>query len=118
MGADTMRLYILFCGPPERDIEWNDEAVEGCYRFLNRIWRFYEARTDVLAKPAAGRIDDASLTPAERELFRKTHQTLTACRRISATIPLQYGHQRAYGAQQHAGAIRRRTRGIRQQAAV
>jgi hypothetical protein len=39
MGADTMRLYILFCGPPERDIEWNDESVEGCYRFLNRVWR-------------------------------------------------------------------------------
>ena len=68
-----MRLYILFLAPPERDSEWNDESVEGCYRFLNRVWRFYEARTDILAKPAGGSIDEAKLTPAERELFRKTH---------------------------------------------
>jgi leucyl-tRNA synthetase len=73
MGADTMRLYILFCGPPERDIEWNDESVEGCYRFLNRVWRFFEAHADLLATPAGGRIDDAGLAPAERALFRKTH---------------------------------------------
>ncbi len=38
-GADTARLFILFAAPPERDLEWNDTAVEGCYRFLNRIWR-------------------------------------------------------------------------------
>ncbi len=76
MGADTMRLYILFCGPPERDIEWNDESVEGCYRFLNRVWRVYEANEAVLATPFAGPVNAAALTPAERELFRKTHQTI------------------------------------------
>jgi len=76
MGADTMRLYILFCGPPERDIEWNDESVEGCYRFLNRVWRFYEARADILARPGGAAIDEKSLTPDERALFRKTHQTI------------------------------------------
>ncbi len=38
-GADTVRLYTLFMGPPERDAEWNDQAVEGCYRFLGRFWR-------------------------------------------------------------------------------
>jgi leucyl-tRNA synthetase len=73
MGADTMRLYILFCGPPERDTEWNDESVEGCYRFLNRIWRFYEVHSDLLATPSSGMRDDAGLTDAERVLFRKTH---------------------------------------------
>jgi leucyl-tRNA synthetase len=76
MGADTMRLYILFCGPPERDTEWSDEAVEGCYRFLNRVWRFYEARAHVLAKPASGRVDHDVLSGPERELLRKTHQTI------------------------------------------
>jgi leucyl-tRNA synthetase len=73
MGADTMRLYILFCGPPERDIEWNDDSVEGCYRFLNRVWRFYEVHAGILATPSGGSIDEAALTPAERALFRKTH---------------------------------------------
>ena len=38
-GSDTARLFILFAAPPERDLEWNDAAVEGCYRFLNRVWR-------------------------------------------------------------------------------
>ncbi|MZQ76009.1 MAG: leucine--tRNA ligase [Peptoclostridium sp.] len=38
-GADTARLFILFAAPPERDLEWSDQAVEGCYRFINRIWR-------------------------------------------------------------------------------
>ena len=76
MGADTMRLYILFCGPPERDIEWNDESVEGCYRFLNRVWRVYEANDSVLAQPWRGALRPQELTPAERDLFRKTHQTI------------------------------------------
>jgi leucyl-tRNA synthetase len=80
MGADTMRLYILFCGPPERDIEWSDESVEGSYRFLNRVWRFHEARADVLAAPFTGTVDYAKLTGPERDLFRKTHQTIRRVR--------------------------------------
>jgi leucyl-tRNA synthetase len=38
-GADTMRVFILFAAPPERDLEWSDKGVEGSYRFLNRVWR-------------------------------------------------------------------------------
>ena len=38
-GADTARLFILFASPPERDLEWSDQGVEGAYRFLNRVWR-------------------------------------------------------------------------------
>lgn len=40
-GADTARLFILFAAPPERDLEWSDQGVEGCFRFLNRLWRLY-----------------------------------------------------------------------------
>jgi leucyl-tRNA synthetase len=76
MGADTMRLYILFCGPPERDIEWNDESVEGCYRFLNRVWRVYETHADILAEPLQETVHADALDDAERDLFRKTHQTI------------------------------------------
>ena len=38
-GADTARLFILSDSPPERDLDWSDEGVEGCYKFLNRVWR-------------------------------------------------------------------------------
>ncbi|MBI2339144.1 MAG: leucine--tRNA ligase [Deltaproteobacteria bacterium] len=38
-GADTARLFVLFASPPERDLEWSDQGVEGCFRFLNRVWR-------------------------------------------------------------------------------
>jgi leucyl-tRNA synthetase len=42
MGADTERVYTLFLGPPEDEVEWNDEAVSGAYRFLNRVWRILQ----------------------------------------------------------------------------
>jgi len=38
-GADTARLFILFAAPPERELDWSDQGVEGSFRFLNRIWR-------------------------------------------------------------------------------
>ncbi len=38
-GADTARLFILFAAPPEKELEWSDQGVEGCYRFLNRVWK-------------------------------------------------------------------------------
>lgn len=38
-GADTARLFILFASPPEKDLEWSDQGVEGCYKFINRVWR-------------------------------------------------------------------------------
>ncbi len=41
-GADTMRLYILFMGPPEKDAEWQDKGLQGCFRFLNRFWNLIE----------------------------------------------------------------------------
>jgi leucyl-tRNA synthetase len=41
-GADTARLFILFASPPDRDLEWSDQGVEGCFKFLNRVWRLSE----------------------------------------------------------------------------
>jgi leucyl-tRNA synthetase len=75
-GADTTRLFILFAAPPERDLDWNDQGVEGCYRFLNRVWRMARrvaAHTahlpDELAAPYAAQ-------GAALALRRKTHQTI------------------------------------------
>ncbi len=76
LGADTMRLYILFSGPPERDIEWNDESVEGCHRFLNRVWRLFCEHNDVIDQSVTGAIKYDTLSESERVLFRKTHWTI------------------------------------------
>ena len=46
-GADTARLFILFAAPPEKDLEWSDEGVEGAYRFLNRLWRLVYTYKDL-----------------------------------------------------------------------
>ena len=73
LGADTMRLYILFSGPPERDIEWNDESVEGCHRFLNRVWRLFCEHNSVMPQSVTGTIEYNTLSEGERVLFRKTH---------------------------------------------
>ena len=74
-GADTVRLYTLFIGPPELDAEWQDAAVQGPYRFLCRLWkRAYDAKSIVPEQDVAVQID--ALTPVERDLYRKLHQTL------------------------------------------
>jgi len=57
-GADTVRIYTLFIGPPEKDAEWNDSAIEGSYRFVNRIWRLYANHAPLL-EGAGGQIGRA-----------------------------------------------------------
>jgi leucyl-tRNA synthetase len=76
-GADTVRLYTLFLGPPEKDAEWNDRAIEGPYRFLRRLWRCVYAHRESLP-PAAdtGAIDLGARTPAAGELVRRTHAAI------------------------------------------
>jgi leucyl-tRNA synthetase len=77
-GADTERLYTLFSGPPDRDAEWNDTAVEGAHRFLNRLWNlviewpFDPAGYDAVCTELAC---DA-LPEGVNALHRKTHQTI------------------------------------------
>ena len=76
-GADTTRLYMLFAAPPEKDLEWSDAGVEGAYRFLGRVYRLVAKHADRLRSVPAGTAPDASaLTPEERRLLRKAHQTL------------------------------------------
>jgi len=67
-GADTVRLYTLFIGPPEKDAEWSDRGVEGAHRFLKRLYRL------VKGAAAAGECADAG--EADRELQRMTHATI------------------------------------------
>jgi len=75
-GADTLRLYTLFIGPPERDVEWSDRGIEGSARFLKRIWhRFYENQ-DLLRASKNLKCDLAKMTGKERDLYRKLHETI------------------------------------------
>ncbi len=72
-GADTVRLFMMFAAPPEQSLEWSDAGVEGAFRFLKRFWRLTATH---LAKGRAGRVDKRSLTPAQRELRCRIHQTI------------------------------------------
>lgn len=74
-GADTLRLYTLFIGPPEMDAEWQDTAIQGPYRFLGRLWRrVWEARDQL--RDAAQVPPLAQLTRGERDLYRRLHATI------------------------------------------
>ncbi|HET7903571.1 MAG TPA: leucine--tRNA ligase [Candidatus Eisenbacteria bacterium] len=77
-GADTVRLYTLFIGPPEKDAEWNDRGVEGGYRFLTRYWKMVQdvAEAHGIAEASGtpvGRHEWATAGPA-RDLRRRVHQ--------------------------------------------
>ena len=74
-GADTARLFILFAAPPERDLEWSDQGVEGAFRFLNRVWRIVGDFADKVAAGTNG-IDTEKLTKEEKDLRRILHVTI------------------------------------------
>jgi leucyl-tRNA synthetase len=75
-GADTTRLFCLFAAPPERDLEWSDQGVEGSYRFLQRVWRL-AARWLPVVKGCQGTPDDPEALSGDfKEVYRKTHATI------------------------------------------
>ena len=72
-GADTVRLFMMFAAPPEQALEWSDDGVQGSFRFLKRFW---SAVTGHAANGQAAAIDADALNGAQKELRRKTHQTI------------------------------------------
>jgi leucyl-tRNA synthetase len=74
-GADTLRLYILFVGPPQDPLDWSDENIAGAHRFLHRVWRLVDRHAEAFAGEPAAKAP-AELPPAARELRRKVHQTI------------------------------------------
>lgn len=74
-GADTARLFILFAAPPERELEWSDQGVEGSFRFLNRIWRIVQAFEAILAQKVT-EYDHSNLSEADKDLRRVLHSSI------------------------------------------
>ena len=85
-GADTLRLFILFASPPEKEFAWNDEGIEGCYRFMNRIWVIMNENLDLFKDEPSKQVN------VEREekagsLRVKMHQTI---KKVSEDIEKRY----------------------------
>ncbi|MGZ4032732.1 MAG: class I tRNA ligase family protein, partial [Tumebacillaceae bacterium] len=71
-GADTARVFILFAAPPDRDLEWSDQGVEGAFRFLNRVWRMVDGNIELLKSMPTPNINDE----AAKKLRMTLHATI------------------------------------------
>ncbi|MDI6601474.1 MAG: leucine--tRNA ligase [Thermoanaerobacteraceae bacterium] len=91
-GADTTRLFVLFAAPPERDLEWSDQGVEGCYRFLNRVFKQVTDMKDKYIKND-WKFDD--LDEEDKKLRYKTHSTI---KKITQDMDGRFGFNTAISA--------------------
>jgi leucyl-tRNA synthetase len=81
VGADALRLYVMFVAPPEKEVEWTDSGLEGAARFLTRAWRMVDHVAPAVRQ--AGAPATPTLDAAERALRRRTHVTI---RRVTHDI--------------------------------
>ncbi len=72
-GCDTARVYTLFAAPPEKDMEWSEQSIEGCSRFLHKVWRVVARHAARLRNATVGGM---TATAADKALLRRAHQTL------------------------------------------
>lgn len=98
-GADTARLFILFAAPPERDLEWSEQGVEGCFRFLNRVWRLVAQYESLLKdSPELGALSHQgkdvweNLNSAGQDMRRQTH---LAIQRVTTDIGTRFNFNTA-----------------------
>jgi len=83
-GADSLRLFILFASPPEKEFAWIEQGIEGCFRFLNRIWLFFQENLNLFTEPIQTRKEEAN----EKSRLRiKMHQTI---RKVTEDIGQRY----------------------------
>ena len=70
-GADTLRLFILFAAPPEDQLEWNENAIDGSWRFLSRVWNIVHNKFKEVAAEGSSRMDNE-----DKEVERLRHETI------------------------------------------
>lgn len=76
-GADTVRLFTMFASPPDQSLEWNDDAIAGCSRFLRRVWALYSRHQDVLRRHPWTLLEGCSLQDKSLQQMRlKTHEII------------------------------------------
>ncbi|MBE8716402.1 leucine--tRNA ligase [Cellvibrio polysaccharolyticus] len=85
-GADTVRLFSMFAAPPEQSMEWSDSGVEGANRFIRRLWKSVDGH---VAAGTPGKLDAATLPDAQKDLRRKTHETI-------AKVSDDYGRRQTF----------------------
>lgn len=73
LGADTVRLFMMFTAPPEQTLEWSDSGVEGAHRFIKRVWKLAQ---DTMAAGLVSELDLASLTSEQKTIRREVHKTI------------------------------------------
>ena len=86
-GADTLRLFILFASPPEKEFSWIEEGIEGCFRFLNRFWVIVHENMDLFDLEATREIVMGEEEERGAELEKKVHQTI---KKVSEDIEIRY----------------------------
>jgi leucyl-tRNA synthetase len=95
-GTDTVRLFSMFAAPPERDLEWNDQGVEGAYRFINRIWNTLYRNHNIPGSNGSDELKAGQeLSMPAAQLLRKTHQTI---KKVTASIERDYHFNTAISA--------------------
>ncbi|MGL5695190.1 MAG: leucine--tRNA ligase [Peptostreptococcaceae bacterium] len=90
-GADTARLFVLFAAPPERDLDWSEQGVEGCYRFLNRVYRLVDELSDV----AKSDVTLGELTKEDKAMRYTIHATL---KKVTEDLSEKFGFNTAISA--------------------
>ena len=93
-GADTARLFTLFAAPPEKDLEWSDQGVEGAYRFLSRLWRLIVQERPIWENVGAAS-EDGELSTELRDLRRAVHRTI---KKVSEDIEQRFHFNTAIAA--------------------
>lgn len=112
-GADTARLFILFASPPEKELEWSDQGVEGCFRFLNRVWRVVqENMSSFVSQGSSGEAEeDKQLEYALHKTVKKVTEDIerfnfnTAISAIMELVNANYKYNESKPGSKRSGAL-------------